>query len=200
MKRSEIQGPLLQFQSTIFDSEDIKKLVVSINKRLPENDHLSDTQLNRAYDVWWPHLSSELEKLSYQKGEEQKKGKTSKTITTSMVEEIIEILRQQQRVLNDPESLVPSKHIYQAVKGAPSESSGHLSVKNITSIRGNIFRSLRILTSFFKENPDIVDSKIMVTMVRLYKQYNRLRTHDNLSPRSIPKIFRKDEQTEENEK
>ena len=32
IKRSEVQGPILQFQSTVFEKEDIKKMVKTLNK------------------------------------------------------------------------------------------------------------------------------------------------------------------------
>ena len=33
IKRSEVNGPILQFQSTIFQKEDLKKLVSTLNKK-----------------------------------------------------------------------------------------------------------------------------------------------------------------------
>lgn len=37
IKRSEIKGPILQFQSTIFEKDDIKKLVKTLNKACGES-------------------------------------------------------------------------------------------------------------------------------------------------------------------
>ena len=32
LKRAEVKGPILQFQSTIFDKDDVKKLLLTLNK------------------------------------------------------------------------------------------------------------------------------------------------------------------------
>ena len=62
IKRSEVDGPILQFQSTIFEKEDLKKLVVTLNRACDKNG-LADERLNKAFDVWYPTLEAELKKL-----------------------------------------------------------------------------------------------------------------------------------------
>lgn len=199
VKRAEVQGPLLQFQSTVFEREDVKKLVASINGRLPDNDQLSDPQLDRAFYVWWPHLESELENLSDQKGEEQKKAKTPSTVDPAMVEEILDILRQQQRVLNDPESLVPSTHIRRAVDRAKGPLSERPHGLSLGRIRAMMVRALVEVTSFFQDNPGFLDEKLKGAMASLYEQYNTLRRYDDRSERKVPTIFTQREETQDPE-
>ncbi|NTU28864.1 TIR domain-containing protein [Brevibacillus sp. HB1.1] len=113
VKRSEVNGPILQFQSTIFDKEDVKKLVFSINAACLE-DALEDARLNRAFDVWWPTLEAELKALE---GElhgqsestdqpEQFPLKLNEEIT-GILEEILDLTRTQQKILRSPEDLIP---------------------------------------------------------------------------------------------
>ncbi len=60
--RSAVQGPLAQFQSTIFEKEDVRKLIHSIN-HASENPIVAD-RLNRAFDLCWLGLAQELTSLA----------------------------------------------------------------------------------------------------------------------------------------
>ena len=55
IKRSEVNGPILQFQSTIFQKEDLKKLVSTLNKACGENC-IPESRLEKAFEVWFPTL------------------------------------------------------------------------------------------------------------------------------------------------
>lgn len=59
-----MQGPLQQFQSTIYDQNDVFSLVISINNQ-QEPDHRVPPDLLRAqFDVWWPKLQERLDKIA----------------------------------------------------------------------------------------------------------------------------------------
>jgi hypothetical protein len=62
LKRSEVQGPLLQFQSTIYDREDVLKLLHSINNAA-EPHCIDDARLDSIFDVWWPKLAERMDPL-----------------------------------------------------------------------------------------------------------------------------------------
>ena len=62
IKRSEVNGPILQFQSTIFQKEDLKKLVTTLNKACGENC-IPESRLEKAFEVWFPTLETELNKI-----------------------------------------------------------------------------------------------------------------------------------------
>ena len=51
IKRSEIEGPILQFQSTIFKEEDVLKLVKTLNKA-SDDIKLSEERLEKAFSTW----------------------------------------------------------------------------------------------------------------------------------------------------
>ena len=70
--RSEVDGPILQFQSTIFEKEDLKKLVNTLNKAC-DKDILPPERLSKAFEVWYPTLETELNALKgAQSGEDEK--------------------------------------------------------------------------------------------------------------------------------
>lgn len=60
---SEISGPISQFQFTIFDKEDIKSLMTTINGLCSEG-RLSDAHFERSFEKWYPALEKELSTLN----------------------------------------------------------------------------------------------------------------------------------------
>jgi hypothetical protein len=58
---SEIQGPLSQFQSTVYEKEDVFNLLSSINNRLGTEGRLEHELLRETFDVWWHKLKDELD-------------------------------------------------------------------------------------------------------------------------------------------
>ena len=105
IKRSEVDGPILQFQSTIFEKDDIKKLIQTLNKACGE-DGISATMLDKAFDVWYPTLESELNKLKEITETEETDSSviSSEQHATAIIEEILELTRDNQKLLRNPDS------------------------------------------------------------------------------------------------
>jgi hypothetical protein len=102
IKRSEVDGPILQFQSTVFEKEDIKKLLKTINKACG-NEKLNEERLDKAFEVWYPKLEVELNNI--QKVSKQDTGiqHTQKVSPNQILEEILELSRLNQKLLRNPE-------------------------------------------------------------------------------------------------
>lgn len=111
IKRSEVHGPLLQFQSVIFERNEVDKLVESINKRIPEQTRLKPNQLAKAFDVWWPKLEEALNSIQIPETGDLPNSSDKKDLNQDILEEILDLLRSQQRLLNDPELLLPIDHL-----------------------------------------------------------------------------------------
>lgn len=104
IKRSEVDGPTLQFQSTIFNKEDVFKLVKTLNKASGE-DQLNDSMLDKAFNVWWPTLEDELKKLAEIKDAiVPEKDGTSDLESSEILEEILDLSRLNQKLLRNPDS------------------------------------------------------------------------------------------------
>ncbi len=118
IKRSEVQGPLVQFQSTIFEKMDVFKLIQSINKRLDEDKKLDETQLSKAFEVWWNELETKLNFLenAVAKTTEQP-SETPMDNQAVILEEILELVRTQQRILSTPENLLPKTYFEKVMLG-----------------------------------------------------------------------------------
>jgi hypothetical protein len=104
IKRSEVKGPILQFQSTIFQKEDIKKLLNTLNKACGESG-ITDARLLKAFEVWYPTLEEELNKLSNVKDEPDDVEKTNSDSLHSaeILEEILDLSRNNQKLLRNPD-------------------------------------------------------------------------------------------------
>jgi hypothetical protein len=105
IKRSEVDGPILQFQSTIFEKEDIKKLVYSLNKACKEGQ-LADARLEKIFNILYPSLESELTKIKDVK-DEQPSGeeKLPSEDNSEILEEILELTRMNQKLIRNPEGV-----------------------------------------------------------------------------------------------
>jgi hypothetical protein len=105
LKRAEVKGPILQFQSTIFEKDDVKKLILSLNKSCGEFS-LKEELLAKTFDVWWPKLEEDLSKIKDEK-EEIKNEKEEPNLKNEILEEILELTRTNQKILRSPEILLP---------------------------------------------------------------------------------------------
>ena len=104
LKRSEVKGPMLQFQSTIFQKEDIKKLLKTLNKACGEAC-LSDARLETAFNVWYPKLEEDLNKIKTVKDEPEENKKKEEHHTphsAEILEEILDLSRNNQKLLRNP--------------------------------------------------------------------------------------------------
>jgi len=125
IKRSEVDGPILQFQSTIFQKEDIKKLIRSLNKACGETA-IPETMLEKAFEVWYPTLDEELNKLKNISDETVEPAEQETTgYTSEILEEVLDLARSNQKLLRNPDP-----KIYETID----------SIKEMLQEQGNIIR------------------------------------------------------------
>lgn len=104
IKRSEVQGPILQFQSTIFEKDDIKKMVKTLNKACGEGG-IADNRLDTTFDVWYPRLEDSLNRLKNAESENNETQETEDlTPSVAILEEILELTRDNQKLIRNPNS------------------------------------------------------------------------------------------------
>ena len=111
IKRSEVKGPILQFQSTIFQKDDIKKLVKTLNKACGD-DGMTDARLEKSFEVWYPSLENDLNQLKATNTEEIIDNKAEENNHSSeILEEILELSRDNQKLLRTPDT-----QLYDSIK------------------------------------------------------------------------------------
>ena len=59
LEPTELRGPLVQFQAARFEKSEMKRVIRIINAEL-EISRFRATLSTPSFDVWWPHLSSEV--------------------------------------------------------------------------------------------------------------------------------------------
>lgn len=105
IKRAEVNGPALQFQSTIFEREDIRKLLFSLNQACSQGQ-LATEKLEKAFEVWYPNLESQLNSLlqSVPSSDTKEDHKLTKAHSNEILEEILDISRINQKLIRNPDS------------------------------------------------------------------------------------------------
>lgn len=107
IKRAELQGPLIQFQSTIYEKEELFKLINSINKSAHSNNQLNEIRIENVFEKWWPELNTKLNMTLQYKA----KANISKKDTSEILEEILELSRTQLKTISSPDTFLPPKYL-----------------------------------------------------------------------------------------
>ncbi|MFT3918079.1 hypothetical protein [Cloacibacterium sp.] len=117
LKPSELKkSPLLQFQSTLYDKKDLLKLVLSINSALGK-EKLDESKLKQTFDVWYEKLKNNLDPLLKEINSKSVSNEdTIKDSSNEAVEEILEITREQFKILRNPELILPPNYISHIIK------------------------------------------------------------------------------------
>lgn len=107
IKRADVQGPILQFQSTVFEKDDIKKLVKTLNKACGDSG-ISEAQLDKTFDVWYPTLETGLNdiKQSVANDESENVVEDTEIQSSQILEEILDLSRDNQKLLRNPDSRI----------------------------------------------------------------------------------------------
>lgn len=61
IKIADLEGPLAQFNATLFNKEDIQKLTITINRQMGEKA-LEEPRLNKTFERCWPDLEESYRK------------------------------------------------------------------------------------------------------------------------------------------
>ena len=117
VQRSDVKGPLVQFQSTVFEKEDVGKLLSTINSACGESG-IASSMLNRAFEVWWPSLEEQLQKVEMKKDSSITLSSSKPPKKEAIIEELLELSRRNQRLLSRPEELLPSGYLEQIIRSA----------------------------------------------------------------------------------
>lgn len=127
IKRSEVNGPILQFQSTIFEKEDIEKLIKTLNKACGESV-LSEERIQKTFNVWYPTLKENLNKINIPKKVEEKKQEESENNNEAILEEVLNISRMNQKLLRSPNR--ETEHYFSELKNNIDEINMRISKRD----------------------------------------------------------------------
>ena len=134
LKPSDLKkSPLLQFQSTLYDKKDFVKLILSINNALG-NDKLDEVKLKTTFDVWWDNLKAKLDVYLVEAVQTLPKSEDQTVISSKSdaIEEILELTREQFKVLRNPEALFPAEYLAYAFKTAGISTIDDRVIRDLT--------------------------------------------------------------------
>lgn len=156
LKKSDLKGPLVQFQMTVCEKEDIYKLLQTINTACGDAG-LSEDRLKTSFDVWWPKLEEQFINL---KGKQNKSDNTKKNtkagavLNEDILEEMLELLRNQNIILNSPMELLPKTYLQSILK--PIKNSTGILPEAIDDLnRGILFLENIINKNKCEENVNV---------------------------------------------
>lgn len=89
IENTDLQGPLVQFQATAFNQDEMHKLVKTINSACGEQ-RLDDAVVNEVFQLWWPKLEKEVSS-KVAKYKEDPKGRLRSD--RELIEEILSLVR-----------------------------------------------------------------------------------------------------------
>lgn len=115
LKPSDIQNsPILQFQMASATKDDVFKLFKSINSNLGDSK-LNEDVLGTTFDTFWPKIDEALKGVSSVTETSVPAKKGSKD-TQAPIEEILELVRYQHKLLKSPEDLLPPQYLYEVIR------------------------------------------------------------------------------------
>jgi TIR domain len=115
------KSPLLQFQLTQFNQNDIHKLIISINNSMLDAERLSQDILNKSFNRAWNELEISVNKIDLGKKEDARPAPAPSELGNRIDEAIQEILtntRSQIKILNSPADLLPAGYFKEVIKEA----------------------------------------------------------------------------------
>lgn len=125
IKRSSVTGPILQYQSTIHDKEDVFKLLKAINEACGNNG-IEESRLEKSFEIWWPKLDEELgtiESIEVKSDDGSEQVDEPNNYISSVLEEVLEISRTNQKLLRDPTTILPPDYLEHVIEHSGKESN-----------------------------------------------------------------------------
>lgn len=117
LKPSDItDSPILQFQMANATREDVFKLFKSINLNLGDSK-LNEDVLSTTFNTFWPKIEEALKSVSSITDVANAAKRESKDVQAP-IEEILELVRYQHKMLKSPEELLPAEYLLEILKRA----------------------------------------------------------------------------------
>ncbi|ERV55490.1 TIR domain-containing protein [Pseudomonas aeruginosa] len=99
IKKTDVKGPLVQFQLTEVEREDMYALVVSINSACGD-EGLTPERLERSFNRCWPELEEALVNIPQEAGaKDAKRTKSPSSEVTPLIEELLALTRENTKLL-----------------------------------------------------------------------------------------------------
>lgn len=155
LKPSDISdNPILQFQMTNVDRDDIYKLFKSMNNALG-SDGIEEQRLLKLFELSWPSIDEALKAIDTETTNNIKKKANNQN---AMLEEMLDLLRSQQILLRAPENILPVEYFNKLFK-----DNQELKVK----IPFSLLRDWELARARVFENSDLSNNVDMLNFMEI---------------------------------
>jgi len=178
LKPSDLKkSPLLQFQSTLYEKKDLLKLILSINNAVGA-EKLDESKLKKTFDVWFETLKLKLDTFLPEAADPLKENENLVSGNNNgAVEEILELAREQFKLLRNPEALLPPSYLNDIIRHS---SSGGINDHLIKEIEHRLQILKKALMSANADSPlshDEVKLSLQSLEIGLFRLSNRSRRY-----------------------
>lgn len=187
VKRSDVKGPLLQFQSTIFEKEDICKLLKSINKKIDEDERLDEIKLERAFGVWWPELEESLKKIPNSTSQSSTPAVEEKDSNkkSEILEELLHLVRDQHKIMSNPDRVLPPEYLEFVLERSGALRRSPVNEKSYHMMHRDLIRMRELISDIdcSEEQKDKIESHFS----RLHRRFHEVFDDGMRSSRRLSK-------------
>lgn len=156
IKNTDIDAPLGQFQTTMFDKNDMLKLLGVINAGLGEYK-LPQKTLETVFEKWWPDLEDQIQKIL---GEEEISDAPVRT-DRDILDEILTLSRMSNRKLGLPNKIRPeaiAELLENFILLHDQQAAGEGGYQETLDILNKMYKSVNYISSRFRGTSKDIDS------------------------------------------
>ena len=147
LKPSDIQrSPILQFQMTTATKDETLKLFKSMNAIIDEGK-LTEDVLEKTFTAFWPKIDEELQMIAQNTDSENPPTQNTNN-TSPILEELLELVRYQHKLLQSPENLLPSNYLRKVIH---DDTNKDLPKKFLIDLEEHLRRTYRFLDNLISE-------------------------------------------------
>ncbi len=170
IQRTDVTGPLLQFQSTVYEREDVHKLVRSLNKACGDTGLgvLDESRLDEIFGVWWPMLEKKLNDIK----DTAPSVVGAERPTQDVLAEVLELVRGQQKMLSDPSTFLPPDYVAFVMERHGRISVSRSAIEDLARAWIRLDRYLELEITRDEEKNDLPEELLKrIDMVRAPLEY-----------------------------
>lgn len=166
LKPSDIGTPLSQFQVTVFNKEDVLKLLKSINSVAGE-DALPEARLEKAHNLLWPDLLDDVTPLitAATPNDSPANPPPSPDDTSRILEELLVLTRQQAQTILSPEKLITRELIKTIVEIAAEQSSASRNPGEMRAMARALYTRWRDLRAAIEADQNLSNQEALAALL-----------------------------------
>lgn len=168
------KSPILQFQMTSVERDDIFKLFKSMNSCLEENK-LEDNRLEKMFSAFWPRMDEAFKTIETENDKSATKKEEEKENHKEIMEEMLDLLRTHQMILTNPERILPREYLKSIIEDnkSPMRIARETIPREFISDLKNTEEELVSYLNIVHNHKDVADVERLEMCVNRYLKVSR---------------------------